>query len=558
VLAPHFSGQSMSIKKRIILSSVLLMTLIVTLGVANWFGSNAVVHKSNIAYQFKTANMYLQGIFRGVNEFIIDEAEPISIELTNQNLDGFEQTYKTLMGEISDPELMTVMESTISPQWKIVKGGAIAFMKDNPWISADDDKAMLQYGQLTTEAKKLLHDIEEAAQKAQEVSQATAKKTKLIISAVACIILILTALILFNLFRSITSPIQELSAMAKGFSNGDLSHLMKESGKDEFSVLGSHFNIATEKLNNMMLNVMKVTETISTSTERLSASSIQIASNSEEQSSQTAQAATAMEELSASFVEVAQNTTNAAQSSKDSADLAIQGGNVVSEAIEGMNKIAQSVNESAQTIEALGIRSDQIGEIIKVINDIASQTNLLALNAAIEAARAGEQGRGFAVVADEVRKLAERTTDATNEIGEMIKGFQDDTQRAVDSMQAGTREVQAGVELSNHAGASLHQIVESAQNVTDMVQQIASAVEEQSSTGEVVAANVEAVARLTQQTTVNVHESSKATQDLNNLTTELETLLSSFTLRNSKKTQEASNPQHVNRQADNPLQENPV
>jgi len=140
----------------------------------------------------------------------------------------------------------------------------------------------------------------------------------------------------------------------------------------------------------------------------------------------------------------------------------------------------------------------------------------------------------------------------------MIKGFQDDTQRAVDSMQAGTREVQAGVELSNHAGASLHQIVESAQNVTDMVQQIASAVEEQSSTGEVVAANVEAVARLTQQTTVNVHESSKATQDLNNLTTELETLLSSFTLRNSKKTQEASNPQHVNRQADNPLQENPV
>jgi methyl-accepting chemotaxis protein len=252
-----------------------------------------------------------------------------------------------------------------------------------------------------------------------------------------------------------------------------------------------------------------------------------------------------MDELSASFVDVAKNTSQAAESSKEATKLATQGGDVVAKTIDGMKKISKAVNESAQIIGKLGARSEQVGEIIKVINDIAGQTNLLALNAAIEAARAGEQGRGFAVVADEVRKLAERTTSATNEIGEMIKGFQNDTQNAVNSMHTGTREVEAGVELSVQAGNSLRQIMKSSESVTDMVQQVATSAEEQSSAGDVIASNVEMIANLTQQTAENAKQSSQSTNEMNALVHQLEQLLDGFKLRNYSK------------QSTKPLQDNP-
>ena len=521
----------MSIKNRIKLSSIILVFLIITLGVTNWIGSKSVIGKSTNSYLLKNANMHMQGVFRGINEFIIDEGEPISIDLTNEHLDGFDSTFNTLVSIMKDPVLKSDLEEKVGPQWIIVRDGAKAFMKNNPWISVEDDKAMLEYGQLTTEAKKLLHEVELIAQSSQDISKATSKKTLLIVSVVAGVILIIIFIVLVNLYRSINSPISELTVIAKGFSNGDLSNRMNDSRKDEFGVLGSLFNIATEKLNDMMQNVKRVTEVISSSSEKLNGSSMQIVNNTQEQSAQTTQAATAMEELSASFIDVAQNTTDAAKSSKEATELAAQGGKVVTEAIAGMNKIAQSVNQSAQTIEALGVRSEQIGDIIKVINDIASQTNLLALNAAIEAARAGEQGRGFAVVADEVRKLAERTATATNEISDMIQSFQEDIQKAVESMTTGTTEVEGGVELSNHAGESLRQIVESAKSVTSMVEHIASAVHEQSTTGEVVASNVEAVADLTQQTADKSEESSQTTQELSDLVLELKTLVSEFKLR---------------------------
>ena len=521
----------MTIKKRIKISSIILVSLIITLGVTNWIGSNSVIGKSTNSYLLKNANMHMQGVFRGINEFIIDEGEPISIKLTNEHLDGFDQTFNTLVAIMKDPVLKSELEEKVGPQWIIVRDGAKAFLKDNPWISVEDDKAMLQYGKLTTEAKKLLHEVEAIALLSQEISRATSRKTKLVVSAVAGVILIIIAIVLVNLYRSITSPINELTLIAKGFSNGDLSNSMNETRNDEFGILGHHFNSATRKLNDMMHNVKKVTDTLSFNSERLSDASVQIAHNTEEQSSQTTQAAAAMEQLSASFLDVAQNTTDAAKSSKEATDLAAQGGQVVAEAIDGMNKIAQSVNQSAETIETLGVRSEQIGDIINVINDIASQTNLLALNAAIEAARAGEQGRGFAVVADEVRKLSERTATATKEISDMIQSFQQDIHIAVESMQTGTAEVDAGVKLSHHAGESLKMIVESANSLTKMVEQIAAAAEEQSSTGEVVASNVESVAGLTQQTAINSKESSQTTQELNSLVIELKTLVSEFKLR---------------------------
>ena len=333
--------------------------------------------------------------------------------------------------------------------------------------------------------------------------------------------------------RSITHPIKELvqvfSEIAEG--EGDLTKRLDIKTNDEVGTLAECFNRFVEKIHGIIGKVADVTNQVASSAEEVSSSSAQIASGSEQQSSQTEQVASAMQEITTSVVNVAESSSEAAKSAKDATETAHEGGEVVTQTIDGMNRIAKAVNASAGNIEKLGRNSEQIGEIIKVIDDIASQTNLLALNAALEAARAGEQGRGFAVVADEVRKLAERTTAATQEIGEMIKEIQSVTSMAVESMHAGTKEVESGVELANNSGRSLQNILETITRVTDMIQHIATAAEQQSSAGEEISSTIESVASVARETSECATQSSKTSQHLSTLAEELQHLVGGFKLR---------------------------
>ncbi len=185
-------------------------------------------------------------------------------------------------------------------------------------------------------------------------------------------------------------------------------------------------------------------------------------------------------------------------------------------------------------MEELGKSSDQIGRIIAVIDDIADQTNLLALNAAIEAARAGEQGRGFAVVADEVRKLAERTTTATKEIAQMIKNIQDETRAAVTAMEAGSRQVEEGVKSTAQAGDSLKEIIQMAEEVGEMITHIATAATEQSAASEEVNQNMDQITKLVKESAVGAQQSAKACQDLSGLALDLQKMVESFDLDGKK------------------------
>ena len=193
-----------------------------------------------------------------------------------------------------------------------------------------------------------------------------------------------------------------------------------------------------------------------------------------------------------------------------------------------MSKIADSVNQSSHFIERLGEHSNQISAIVNVIKEIADQTNLLALNAAIEAARAGEQGRGFAVVADEVRKLAERTARSTEEITAMIGSIQDGTQHAVASMQEGSARVIEGVAMANRAGESMSQISSGANQVISAVSDISSALREQSTASNQVAQNVERIARMTEENSVAANEIAEEAQQLESLAGALENAVSRF------------------------------
>ncbi|MBI5057830.1 MAG: methyl-accepting chemotaxis protein [Nitrospirae bacterium] len=521
----------MTIRNRIVFSSVILCALFITMVLINWFGNKSVAENTELAWIFEDETMHLQGLFRGINEFIIDEGEPLSRQLTQEHLKGFDELHELLTTQLKDAELRKTMQEKIIPQWKKVREGAETFLNIK-LIKVTNDDAMLQYGQLTTEAKDLLKEVDALAAKSLADAKATAIKIERIINIVVAVILLIMCFILINLYRSITSPIKALNTIAEGFEKGDLSIVMDESNKDEFGKLASNFNRALNKLSSFISTLKNDINAVALNAEGFSANTARIATNAQEQTSQTSSAVAATEELSATFNDIVQNTEIVSNSARESFALAIESGDVVIDAMNRMNSIAGTVKEASDIVSSLSHRSAQIGEIIKVIDEIADQTNLLALNANIEAARAGEQGRGFSVVANEVRKLAERTTSATKEIADTIKGIQDDTNKAVQSMQHCTKEVASGSDLAGKAGNSLQMIVVSAQNVTEMIQRIAATVEEQSSAANEITANLSTVANLSEQTNDSAQKSSESSIQLQRMATELKALADEFKLRN--------------------------
>jgi methyl-accepting chemotaxis protein len=341
----------------------------------------------------------------------------------------------------------------------------------------------------------------------------------------------------FMLRWVVIQPLQAMTLISRDIAEGegDLTKRVPINGKDEIAELGKWFNVFIEKLQGMIGKVAHVTDKVASASVELSATAEEMSKGSEGLTSRTAQTATAVEEMNATVAEVAQNSGKAAGMAQETVQTAKSGRQVVTETIDGMQQISDAVTQSASIIAALGKSSDQIGEIVRVIEDIADQTNLLALNAAIEAARAGEQGRGFAVVADEVRKLAERTTKATKEIGDMIRQIQHDTKGAVTSMEDGTQKVSSGVTLVNKTGETLGKIAEMVTQTSDMIRQIAVAAEEQSVATQHIAGDLENVAKVSKESAGGASESAKASHDLSLLASELQAIVGSFKVTTDKR-----------------------
>jgi len=322
---------------------------------------------------------------------------------------------------------------------------------------------------------------------------------------------------------------EKLLAEMDKFAQGDLTiKLTAEKNDDVIGQLFNGFNKLVQNIKNMILSLTDAIQATASASAQISSSAEEMAAGAQEQSTQTTEIAGAVEQMTKTIMETSKNSASAAEQSKVARDVAKDGGKSISDTIEGMNKIANVVEDAASTIKELGKSSEKIGTIIEVIDDIADQTNLLALNAAIEAARAGEHGRGFAVVADEVRKLAERTTKATKEIGSMIKEIQKDTYGAVTAMESGTEEVQHGTKLAHESGSSLNEIISNTDQVLDIINQVAAASEEQSSAAEQISHSIEGINSVTQQAAAGVQQIARAAEDLNNLTVTLQRLVDQF------------------------------
>ncbi len=333
-----------------------------------------------------------------------------------------------------------------------------------------------------------------------------------------------------SILDTIVAPINEASKVLNVMAQGDFTFKMNGEYKGDYLKIKEDVNKLNYAMNQLIGRVAESTTELASAASEISASTEEMAAGANEQRTQTADVAASIEQMIRTINENTRHVTSASLSAEEAGSKAHEGGRVVIETIEGINRIAEIVLQSSSTIQNLGKSSDQIGEIVQVIDDIADQTNLLALNAAIEAARAGEQGRGFAVVADEVRKLAERTTKATKEIAQKIKQIQKDTSGAVVSIQQGAIEVEKGKTLAGKAGEALNDIILHSEKLVDVISQLAAASEEQSATGEQINLNVEAINLVTQQAADGTHQISRAAEDLYNLTGNLQQLINHFRL----------------------------
>lgn len=455
-------------------------------------------------------------------------------DIVTENIEEMAKTWKEYTSRELDPQEKKMADEFAEKRTRFVNEGLLPTREA---ILADrlDDAVHLTL----TRINPLFRDANESVEKlfANETAQASRShedaekqyRTMLILVGSLLAIAIALSLALGTaILRSISGATTKLMDASNAMAGGDLSKRVGLTGSDELATIGHSFDAMAESFARAIRQVADSATEVASAANELRSTAEQIANGTDEVASQASTVATAGEEMSATSGDIAQNCQLAAEGARQATESAGSGVTVVESTISVMNQIAMKVRETAKTVESLGSRSDQIGAIIGTIEDIADQTNLLALNAAIEAARAGEQGRGFAVVADEVRALAERTTRATREIGEMIKAIQSETKGAVIAMEQGVHQVEQGTDQAACSGAALQEIMEQINAVAMQVNQIATAAEEQTATTSEISFNMLQINSVVRQALEGAQESAVAARKLNDNAGELQSLVGRF------------------------------
>ncbi len=396
-------------------------------------------------------------------------------------------------------------------------------LQENAWKPAGEKltQALNEHRQYN---QKLAEDTEQGAIENGQFSS-------LLMAIATGVGVLLTALIGFISRKRINDSLQHIKATMLHVANDlDFTARAQIDGKDEIGETADAFNHLLDRLQDNIRSVATSAEQVSVAASQVAQASAQIAAASLNQSESASSMSATIEQMTVSIVHVGNRAGEVHRFSSESGQLAGNGEQVINQTVQEINIAAESVNQAADRIRQLETQSEQISGVISVIRDVADQTNLLALNAAIEAARAGEQGRGFAVVADEVRKLAERTSQSTQQIGGLIATIRSEIEVVVGDMQSGEVQMESGVALAEQAQSAIDAISHNADEINQLVHDISLALKEQTVASQDVARNVEQVAQLSEENSRAVMQTADATVYLKTLASQLDKAVHSFRL----------------------------